>query len=415
MVVSPSSVESVIPTAIVIPEGTSVEAAVKPVVARTTGEDVVAAPPQESVVARPAPRDVITVEAVESVVVCTATEVVVALTSLEPVGTGSAVQPVVAPAADHVIVVTLLSPESVIALTPLHSVATATAVEEVVAISTGKDVPTSAAMKLVVAASPREMVAVVATVQGIVAAPARARVGFPEQRVDSRTAVEHVVAITALEVVVAGPAKEVVVAITALDVVVSSATMDSIVSPAAVHVVVVLRAAEGVRAGSAMKLGHAFLLRPWSAKIKRPTELCSELVYGCVAEIELGKTRFRKEEHTAHEQRYSDCTGGANGGCGPPTDLLRTGARRSIEAAVSAECEEYPSSSVQEMPPDGRQRVVRNGPLPERKILTGLGEVAMRIPKACGRRSSPEPFRSSVMPPDEESRTQTRARSRSRY
>jgi len=49
------------------------------------------------------------------------------------------------------------------------------------------------------------------------------------------------------------------------------------------------------------------------------------------------------------------------------TELLRTGARRLIEAAVSAEFEEKPSASVQEKLPDGRQRVVRNGHPPERQ------------------------------------------------
>ena len=82
----------------------------------------------------------------------------------------------------------------------------------------------------------------------------------------------------------------------------------------------------------------------------------------------------------------------------PLTELLRTGARRLIEAAVSAEFEEYLSAFVQEQLPDGRQRVVRNGHLPERKILTGLGEVEVRVPKSRSRSGSPEPFRSSVVP-----------------
>ena len=43
--------------------------------------------------------------------------------------------------------------------------------------------------------------------------------------------------------------------------------------------------------------------------------------------------------------------------------------------------------------------MVRNGHLPERKILTGLGEVDVRVPKSRSRSGSPEPFRSSVVPP----------------
>ena len=83
----------------------------------------------------------------------------------------------------------------------------------------------------------------------------------------------------------------------------------------------------------------------------------------------------------------------------PLTDLLRSGAGRLIEAAVSAELEEYLSAFMDEKLPDGRQRMVRNGHLPERKILTGLGEVDVRVPKACSRSGSPEPFHSSVRPP----------------
>ena len=47
----------------------------------------------------------------------------------------------------------------------------------------------------------------------------------------------------------------------------------------------------------------------------------------------------------------------------PLTELLRTGARRLIEAAVSAEFEEYLSAFGHEKLPDGRQRVVRNDTL----------------------------------------------------
>ena len=43
--------------------------------------------------------------------------------------------------------------------------------------------------------------------------------------------------------------------------------------------------------------------------------------------------------------------------------------------------------------------MVRNGHLPERKILTGLGEVDVRVNKSRSRSGSPEPFRSSVVPP----------------
>ena len=69
----------------------------------------------------------------------------------------------------------------------------------------------------------------------------------------------------------------------------------------------------------------------------------------------------------------------------PSTGLLRTGARRLVEAAVSAEFDEYLSAFVQEQLPDGRQRVVRNGhgDLP-------AGELVERIEKVLRRTSPPD-------------------------
>ena len=49
----------------------------------------------------------------------------------------------------------------------------------------------------------------------------------------------------------------------------------------------------------------------------------------------------------------------------PLTELLRSGARRLVEAAVRVEFEEHLSSFGHEKLPDGRQRVVRNGRLLE--------------------------------------------------
>ena len=76
------------------------------------------------------------------------------------------------------------------------------------------------------------------------------------------------------------------------------------------------------------------------------------------------------------------------------TELLRIGERRLIEAPVSAEFEKYASALVHEELPDGRQRLVRNGHLPERRIFTGLGEVDVRVPKAHSRRRSSAPSNS---------------------
>jgi putative transposase len=67
------------------------------------------------------------------------------------------------------------------------------------------------------------------------------------------------------------------------------------------------------------------------------------------------------------------------------TERLRRGARGLIEKAVEAELqlllEQY--ANVPDL--SGRQAVVRNGYLPERDILTGLGPVTVRIPKVRDR------------------------------
>ena len=47
----------------------------------------------------------------------------------------------------------------------------------------------------------------------------------------------------------------------------------------------------------------------------------------------------------------------------------------------------------------GHQRVVRNGYQPEREILTGIGKVAVKVPKVRSRQGEPVSFRSALAPP----------------
>lgn len=83
----------------------------------------------------------------------------------------------------------------------------------------------------------------------------------------------------------------------------------------------------------------------------------------------------------------------------PLTELLRKGARRLIEAAVTAEFEDYLGAFEDQQLADGRRRVVRNGHLPARQLLTGIGAVDVQVPKARSRSGAVEPFRSSLVPP----------------
>ena len=79
--------------------------------------------------------------------------------------------------------------------------------------------------------------------------------------------------------------------------------------------------------------------------------------------------------------------------------MLRDGAQRLVAQAVQAEFEEFLARFCGERLEGGRAAVVRNGFQPEREVLTGLGPVAVRIPKARSRAEEPAVFRSRLVPP----------------
>ena len=81
------------------------------------------------------------------------------------------------------------------------------------------------------------------------------------------------------------------------------------------------------------------------------------------------------------------------------TELLRRGARGLIEKAVEAELQLLLEQYAHVTDLSGRRAVVRNGYLPERDILTGLGPVPVRIPKVRDRSGSGVKFNSAVVPP----------------
>jgi len=81
------------------------------------------------------------------------------------------------------------------------------------------------------------------------------------------------------------------------------------------------------------------------------------------------------------------------------TALLRQGAQKLILQAVEAELAEFIERYSAVTDVDGRAAVVRNGHLPERKVLTGLGPVRVRIPKVRSRTGEPVVFRSALVPP----------------
>ena len=82
------------------------------------------------------------------------------------------------------------------------------------------------------------------------------------------------------------------------------------------------------------------------------------------------------------------------------TELLREGARKLVVDAVEAEFEGF-LAEVRERLEDGRPRVVRNGYLPRREILTGVGQVSIQIPRVRDRSEEKEKhrFQSRLIPP----------------
>lgn len=80
------------------------------------------------------------------------------------------------------------------------------------------------------------------------------------------------------------------------------------------------------------------------------------------------------------------------------TDVLREGARRMLREAVEAEVQEFLTRHAPLNDGNNRQRVVRNGHLPERTIQTGLGDLAVTAPRVRDREGAIR-FSSQILPP----------------
>jgi transposase-like protein len=82
----------------------------------------------------------------------------------------------------------------------------------------------------------------------------------------------------------------------------------------------------------------------------------------------------------------------------PLTQLLREGAQRLIHEAVSAELEIFLEHHGERRDENGRRAVVRNGYLPQREVLTGIGPVTVQVPKVRDRSDGAACFRSGLVP-----------------
>ena len=86
----------------------------------------------------------------------------------------------------------------------------------------------------------------------------------------------------------------------------------------------------------------------------------------------------------------------------PITDILRQGARKLLSQALEAEVEFFLSQYADLKDDAGRQRMVRNGYLPERQIQSGIGAVPVKAPRVRDRHADTSQrirFNSSILPP----------------
>ena len=81
------------------------------------------------------------------------------------------------------------------------------------------------------------------------------------------------------------------------------------------------------------------------------------------------------------------------------SEVVRDGAQQIIRQAVEAELEAFLEEHSAERDGRGRRSVVRNGYLPLREVLTGIGPVGVRVPRTRDRSGAGRCFRSELLPP----------------
>ena len=83
-------------------------------------------------------------------------------------------------------------------------------------------------------------------------------------------------------------------------------------------------------------------------------------------------------------------------------EVMREGARKLLQMAIENEVEEFLTKNERRKDGDGKQLAVRNGYLPDREILTGLGPIKIKQPRVDDRKlrkkEGVEQFTSRILP-----------------
>jgi putative transposase len=86
----------------------------------------------------------------------------------------------------------------------------------------------------------------------------------------------------------------------------------------------------------------------------------------------------------------------------PLDQLVREGAQKMLQDAITAEVDEFLATHAQRRDEQGQRLVVRNGSLPAREIMTGAGKLEVRQPRVRDNTPNAEDrvrFSSSILPP----------------
>jgi putative transposase len=80
----------------------------------------------------------------------------------------------------------------------------------------------------------------------------------------------------------------------------------------------------------------------------------------------------------------------------PLEELIADGARKMLQAAIENEVQEYLQAYRGRRTDEGHAVVVRNGHLPERDLVTGVGPLKVRQPRV--RHRDGQKFSSAILP-----------------
>ena len=87
----------------------------------------------------------------------------------------------------------------------------------------------------------------------------------------------------------------------------------------------------------------------------------------------------------------------------PLTEVIQAGARELLASAVRAEVAGFIAEHLHLLDEEGRQRLVRHGFLPEREVMTGIGKIAVQVPRVRDRGKNADGskirFTSKIVPP----------------